>query len=748
MALRPKRFDKLLIANRGEIACRIMRTGSRMRLRTVAVYSEADRNALHVALADEAVAIGAAPAKQSYLNIGAIIAAARQTGAGAIHPGYGFLAESADFAQACADAGIVFVGPAAETIRLMGSKSAAKARMQSSGVPIVPGYHGGDQSMAALTQAADRVGYPVLVKASAGGGGRGMRLVHGAGELAEAVAGAKREALGAFGDDELLIEKFIARPRHIEVQVFGDMHGNVVSLYERECTLQRRHQKVVEEAPSIAVTPERRAQMSAAARAAAAAVSYVNAGTVEFIADEAGFYFIEMNTRLQVEHPVTEMIIGADLVECQLRVARGEKLPLHQDAIAANGHAVEARIYAEDARKGFLPATGTITRWREPAGEGVRVDTGFRQGDAVTPYYDALLAKLITRGSDRAEALRRMLEALGELEIEGVTTNLDFLKSLLAHPRVARGEIDTGFIERELSSLLHSQPRLAALDMAAACAALLLRERNEAASDPSPWNRSDGWMLAGRRFRRVSFRPCEHGGDGHHKAPGDRYDALLWYESDGLRMDFAGAAAPLSFSARAARDSPPPCGEGLGVGVGVVDENRPTTTPLPNPPPPELGSTRVRHSMWPKSDKSDFGWGREPTETAAHNEPTSDKYLLDVTLGEATQACTASWSGRELHLTTPRAPLCLCWIDPFSGKIGEAAAETRIVAPMPGTVTRILAEVGAELARGAPLIVLEAMKMEHILRAPADGHLKALKCAVGDFVQEGTDLADFDAAAD
>jgi 3-methylcrotonyl-CoA carboxylase alpha subunit len=742
--LRPKRFDKLLIANRGEIACRIMRTASRMRLRTVAVYSEADRNALHVALADEAVAIGAAPAKESYLNIGAIIAAARQTGAGAIHPGYGFLAESADFAQACADADIVFVGPHAETIRLMGSKSAAKARMQSSGVPIVPGYHGGDQSMAALTRAADRVGYPVLVKASAGGGGRGMRLVHGAGELAEAVAGAKREALGAFGDNELLIEKLIARPRHIEVQVFGDMHGNVVSLYERECTLQRRHQKVVEEAPSIAVTPERRAQMSAAARAAAAAVSYVNAGTVEFIADKAGFYFIEMNTRLQVEHPVTEMIIGADLVEWQLRVARGEKLPLHQDAIAANGHAVEARIYAEDARKGFLPATGTITRWREPAGEGVRVDTGFRQGDAVTPYYDALLAKLITRGSDRAEALRRMLDALGELEIEGVTTNLDFLKSLLAHPRVARGEIDTGFIERELSSLLHSQPRLAALDMAAACAALLLRERNEAASDPSPWNRSDGWMLAGRRFRRVSFRPCEHGGDGHHKAPGDRYDALLWYESDGLRMDFAGAAAPLSFSARAQSESRVP-------GAAQHEAKRSDAPQTRDRTSSELLTVPDQQRSAPDSAARTVEIsGRAALHPGHASEISKSEYQfrLDVTLGEATQACTASWSGRELHLTTARAPLCLCWIDPFSGAIDEVATETRIVAPMPGTVTRILAEVGAELARGAPLIVLEAMKMEHILRAPADGRLTALKCAVGEFVQEGTDLADFDAAAE
>ena len=338
------RFDKLLVANRGEIACRIMRTAKRMGLCTVAVYSDADREAMHVTLADEALRIGPPPAKKSYLDIAPIIASARKSGAGAVHPGYGFLSENADFAQACAQAGLIFVGPAAETIRLMGSKSAAKTLMQSSGVPVVPGYHGADQSLPTLAQAAERIGYPVLVKAAAGGGGRGMRLVQAASELAEALAGARREAKSAFGDDELLIEKYVARPRHIEVQIFGDSHGNVVSLYERECTLQRRHQKVVEEAPSIAVTAQRRAEISAAARAAAQAARYVGAGTVEFIADDAGFYFIEMNTRLQVEHPVTEMILGVDLVEWQLRIAWGEKLPVQQDDIRASGHAIEARI--------------------------------------------------------------------------------------------------------------------------------------------------------------------------------------------------------------------------------------------------------------------------------------------------------------------------------------------------------------------------------------------------------------------
>jgi 3-methylcrotonyl-CoA carboxylase alpha subunit len=660
-----RRFDKLLIANRGEIACRIMRTARRMGLRTVAVYSEADRAALHVALADDAIAIGPAPAKESYLNIAAIIEAARKTGAEAIHPGYGFLSENADFAQACADAGRIFVGPSAETIRLMGSKSEAKALMQSTGVPIVPGYHGRDQSIGALEEAAQRIGYPVLVKASAGGGGRGMRLVSATGELAEAVASAKREAQSAFGDDQVLIERCIANPRHIEVQVFGDSHGHVISLYERECTLQRRHQKVVEEAPSIAVTPKRRAEMSAAARAAAQAVGYLGAGTVEFIADAAGFYFIEMNTRLQVEHPVTEMIIAADLVEWQLRVAFGEKLPLNQHEIRADGHAMEARIYAEDADRGFLPSTGVIRRWREPAGNGIRVDTGFRAGDAVTPYYDALLAKLIVWAPDRRQALDRMVEALGDFEIAGVTTNLAFLEALLSHPDVVRGEIDTGFIEREISALTGSARPIAALDMAAACAAVLWREGQQQIREQSlhsPWDRTDGWMLFGRRSRRLSFR-----------RGAQRFEAVLWHGRDGLMMEFAGAHAPLRFTPR----------EGA---------------------------------------------------------------RFDVALADATENVCAAWSGRDLDLTTPRGHIELHWIDPFAADIGEAAAASRVVAPMPGTVTRILAKPGADLPRGAPLLVLEAMKMEHTLRAPGDGRLKALKCAVGDFVQEGTELADFDLA--
>jgi len=656
-----RRFGKLLIANRGEIACRIIRTAKWMGLRTVAVYSDPDREAMHVALADEAVLIGPAPAKDSYLHIGAILDAAHTTGAEAIHPGYGFLSENAHFAQACADAGLVFVGPSAATIRLLGSKSAAKALMESSGVPVVPGYHGEDQSIPTLQAAADRIGVPILVKASAGGGGRGMRLVGNIGELAEALASAKREVAGSFGNDHVLIEKYIERPRHVEVQVFGDTHGNVVSLFERECTLQRRHQKVVEEALSNGLTAERRAAMSVAARSAAQAANYAGAGTVEFIADAAGFYFIEMNTRLQVEHPVTEMITGLDLVEWQLRIAMGEKLPLQQDQIAANGHAIEARIYAEDPDKGFLPATGTIREWREPSGDDIRVDTGFRAGDAVTPYYDALLAKLIAWGADRPQALSRLAEALEAFEVAGVTTNLAFLKALLGHPQVVRDEIDTGFIEREISALTRRAPSLAALDLAAACVAVLLREQSESVASDSPWDRSDGWTLAGRRSRPLSFRQGA-----------ERYDAVLWHTRDGLRLDFGGRTDRLQFAPR----------EGA---------------------------------------------------------------VFDMCLGDAPERVSVAWSGRDLALTTPRGGCNLHWIDPFVADISEATAAGRIVAPMPGTVTRILAEPGVGVPRGAPLIVLEAMKMEHTLRAPAEGRLKALKCAVGDFVQEGAELADFEA---
>ncbi|MET4847231.1 acetyl/propionyl-CoA carboxylase alpha subunit [Bradyrhizobium japonicum] len=396
-----RRFRTLLIANRGEIACRVIRTARAMGLRTVAVYSEADRDAMHVALADEAVLLGPARARDSYLSVERLIEAARKTGAEAVHPGYGFLSENAEFARACLEAGLVFVGPTAAMMTAMGSKSGSKALMEKAGVPLVPGYHGEAQDDATLSKAADKIGFPILVKASAGGGGRGMRIVRSADELGPAIVSAKREAKAAFGDDRMLIEKYVDNPRHIEVQIIGDSHGNLLSLFERECTLQRRHQKVIEEAPSPTLNPAQRETVCAAARKAAGAVNYVGAGTIEFVSDGKDVFFIEMNTRLQVEHPVTELITGIDLVEWQLRVAFGEALPLKQDEIKLNGHAVEARVYAENPTKNFMPSVGRISTWRLPAETGgLRIDAGYREGDTVSPYYDAMLAKMDRMGAD------------------------------------------------------------------------------------------------------------------------------------------------------------------------------------------------------------------------------------------------------------------------------------------------------------------------------------------------------------
>src|SRR5277367_407097 len=419
-----RRFRTLLIANRGEIAVRVIRTARAMGLRTVAVYSEADQGAMHVALADEAVLLGPARARDSYLNIERVIEAARRSGAEAVHPGYGFLSENAGFAQACADAGLVFVGPTADMMIAMGSKSGSKALMEKAGVPLVPGYHGEAQDEATLAAAADRIGFPVLVKASAGGGGRGMRIVRSAGELAAAIVSAKREAKAAFGDDRMLIEKFVENPRHIEVQVIGDSHGNLLSLFERECTLQRRHQKVIEEAPSPTLDAVQRDAVCAAARKAAAAVGYVGAGTIEFVSDGRDVFFIEMNTRLQVEHPVTELITGIDLVEWQLRIAQGARLPLGQKDIVQRGAAVEARLYAEDPEHGYLPSVGRIRHLRWPeAAAGLRLDVGVDAGDEVSPFYDPMLGKVVAWGESRGEAADRLHQGLCDLEIVGVTTN-------------------------------------------------------------------------------------------------------------------------------------------------------------------------------------------------------------------------------------------------------------------------------------------------------------------------------------
>ncbi len=449
-------FSRILIANRGEIACRVIRTARRMGIDTVAIYSEADEGAMHVAMADEARLIGPAPPRESYLNIDRVVAAARDSGAEAMHPGYGFLSENAEFAEACAAAGIVFIGPSPDAIRAMGSKAAAKALMEAHGVPVVPGYHGADQDDSLLLAEAEGIGFPVIIKASAGGGGRGMRVVADAGEFARALDGARREAKGAFGDDTMLIERYLERPRHIEVQIFGDSHGNIVHLFERDCSIQRRHQKIVEEAPAPGLTQERRLYIGEAAVAAARAVDYVGAGTVEFIAEDGAerFYFMEMNTRLQVEHPVTEAVTGLDLVEWQFRIAAGERLPLRQEEIALSGHAIEVRLYAENPARGFLPATGTLHRLHWPQGEAIRVDTGVRPGDTVTPFYDPMIAKIIAHGSDRATARARLARALADTALLGVATNLGFLARIVADADFAAGAVDTGFIERRRAALL------------------------------------------------------------------------------------------------------------------------------------------------------------------------------------------------------------------------------------------------------------------------------------------------------
>jgi len=655
-----RRFRTLLIANRGEIAARVIRTADAIGLRSVAVYSEADRDAMHVAMADEAVLLGPARARDSYLNIERVIEAARKSGAEAVHPGYGFLSESAEFAQACLDAGLVFVGPTAAMIRLMGSKSGSKMLMEQAGVPLVPGYHGEAQDEATLAKAADGIGFPVLVKASAGGGGRGMRIVRSAGELAAAIVSAKREAKAAFGDDRMLIEKFVQNPRHIEVQVIGDSHGNLLSLFERECTLQRRHQKVIEEAPSPTLDVKQRAAVCAAARKAAAAVDYVGAGTIEFVSDGKDVFFIEMNTRLRVEHPVTELIAGIDLVEWQLRVAFGEKLPLAQDQIRLNGHAIEARVYAENPHRNFMPSVGRIRTWRMPeAADGLRIDAGYREGDTVSPHYDAMLAKVIAWAPTRDQAIERLNRGLEQTDVRGIVTNIPFLSALVTHAAVRANTIDTGFIERELKHLTPAPPAPHDLELAAAVAAILGEEAEAARTEAhSPW-RIAGWMPVGRRQRLFRFR---------HEQGAEREISLHY---------------------------------GRGPATLSIGEREMAFTFAPN---------------------------------AAGG--------FDLTLHGMKSHVLAVVEGHELYLRTRNGRFDLHWVDPFGGETEEQVGEDKIVAPLPGTVVALLAEVGATLEKGAPILTLEVMKMEQTLRAPFAGVLKLIKCKVGDIVQEGVELAE------
>ena len=527
-------FTKILIANRGEIACRVAATAKRMGVKTVAVYSDADAQAKHVAACDEAVHIGASAPKDSYLRWERIIEAAQQTGAQAIHPGYGFLSENEDFAQACAKAGLVFIGPPASAISAMGLKAESKRLMAKASVPLVPGYQGEDQDPQLLQREADAIGYPVLIKASAGGGGKGMRLVEKSEDFAAALESCKREAINSFGNDAVLVEKYVLRPRHIEIQVFGDTHGNCVYLFERDCSVQRRHQKVLEEAPAPGMTPELRARMGQAAVAAAQAVGYVGAGTVEFIVEQPGgydapeamkFYFMEMNTRLQVEHPVTEAITGEDLVEWQLRVASGQPLPKRQDELRIIGHAIEARICAENPDNNFLPATGRLNVYRKPVCTSfersqVRVDDGVREGDAISPFYDSMIAKLIVHGDTREQALARLDDALAQTHIVGLATNVQFLRHVVQSGAFAQARLDTALIQREEAVLFQQEKVGLPLAAAAAVASQLLRER--AGQGANPFSRTDGWRSLTACKRRFEF---DFGGQ-HAKA-------WLSYERDG-----------------------------------------------------------------------------------------------------------------------------------------------------------------------------------------------------------------------
>jgi 3-methylcrotonyl-CoA carboxylase alpha subunit len=657
-------FRKILIANRGEIACRVIRTARRLGLRTVAVYSDADRDARHVRLADEARRIGPPAARESYLNAEAILAAARDTGAEAIHPGYGFLSENEGFARACAKAGLVFIGPSPESIAAMGDKSAAKQLMEKARVPLVPGYHGERQEAAFLAKEAERIAYPVLIKASAGGGGKGMRVVRGAAEFKAALEGAQREARSAFGDERVLIERCLERPRHIEVQVFGDTHGDLVYLFERDCSVQRRHQKVLEEAPAPGMTEKRRKEMGEAALAAARAVKYVGAGTVEFIAEQDGrFYFMEMNTRLQVEHPVTEMITGLDLVEWQLRVAAGEPLPLKQGDLRIRGHAIEARLYAEDPARDFLPQTGRIAHLRFPEeAADLRTDTGVETGASITPYYDPMIAKLIAWGEDRPAALARLACALDEVEIAGLRTNVEFLARTVRSRAFTSADFDTGLIERSRAELFPPRESLSDEVLAAAAYAELLaeedaaRSRAAASGDPhSPWDRVDGWRL---------------NQDSHHAFAlaegGERHLVTVHFHDAGHRLGIAGR------------------------------------------------------------------------EFALEGERLADGRLLVRLDGRATKA-RAVRDGRDWHVFIDGAHRRLTLHDELEGLDIDAVSGS-LAAPMPGKVIAVMVKPGDKVAKGDPLLILEAMKMEHTIAAPADGVVQEIHFAVGEQVPEGAEL--------
>lgn len=641
----------LLVANRGEIACRVMRTAKAMGLTTVAVHSAIDRDARHSREADIRVDLGGSKAAESYLVIDKILAAAKASGAQAIHPGYGFLSENAAFARAIEAAGLTFLGPPASAIDAMGSKSAAKTLMQAAGVPLVPGYHGQAQDLDTFREAAASIGYPVLLKASAGGGGKGMKVVDEPSQLADALASAQREAQASFGDAHMLVEKYVLKPRHVEIQVFADHHGNCLYLNERDCSIQRRHQKVVEEAPAPGLAPELRKAMGEAAVRAAQAIGYVGAGTVEFLLDARGeFFFMEMNTRLQVEHPVTEAITGLDLVAWQIRVACGEPLPITQEQVPLNGHAIEVRLYAEDPANDFLPATGTLALYRESApGVGRRVDSGVSEGDEVSPFYDPMLGKLIAWGVDREQARLRLLAMLDEFAIGGVKTNIAFLRRILAHPGFAAAELDTGFIPRHQQVLLPAPEPLPALFWEAAAQA---------------------WLQSTPALQREDD------------------PASPWATRNGLRLGLPARSSVYLHS------------DGQAQAV-AVEGNAP--------------------SAWQLAE-----------EQLCHDHDGLRRRYLAVRRDDVLYL---HWQG-ELHTLRQHDPIAAVEAGP--GHHGGLAA------PMNGSIVRVLVEPGQVVAAGATLVVLEAMKMEHSIRAVEDGTVKGLFCQEGEMVSEGRVLVEME----
>ncbi|MGX1174137.1 acetyl/propionyl/methylcrotonyl-CoA carboxylase subunit alpha [Pseudomonas sp. R151218B TE3479] len=640
----------LLVANRGEIACRVMRTAKAMGLTTVAVHSATDRDARHSREADIRVDLGGSKAADSYLQIDKLIAAAKASGAQAIHPGYGFLSENAGFARAIENAGLIFVGPPASAIDAMGSKSAAKTLMETAGVPLVPGYHGEAQDLETFRDAAERIGYPVLLKATAGGGGKGMKVVEDVSQLAEALASAQREAQSSFGDSRMLVEKYLLKPRHVEIQVFADQHGNCLYLNERDCSIQRRHQKVVEEAPAPGLTPQLRRAMGEAAVRAAQAIGYVGAGTVEFLLDARGeFFFMEMNTRLQVEHPVTEAITGLDLVAWQIRVAQGEPLPITQAQVPLLGHAIEVRLYAEDPGNDFLPATGRLSLYREAAeGPGRRIDSGVEEGDEISPFYDPMLGKLIAWGEDREQARLRLLSMLDEFVIGGLKTNIGFLRRIVAHPAFAAAELDTGFIPRYQAQLL---PEPGELDdafwfAAAQGVALSLAPHVRGDDASSPWASTTGMRLGLPRETTLHLS-C----NGQDRA---------------LTLDVTGHGAELK-------------GERLTI---------------------EHHGVRRSHRAIRQGNSLYLQW-------------EGDLHRID------------------LH-------------DPLAAAEASHSHQGGLAAPMNGSIVRVLVSVGQTVEAGAQLVVLEAMKMEHSIRAPKAGVVKALYCQEGEMVSEGSALVAFE----